>query len=377
VKKALRYHLSWIAGFLLLGPALFGSISVSPSIFELKIQPGKTFTDSIRVVNVTESATDIVVYLSDFGLSPEGQIRFYDAGTTPYSLKDYVRINPTSFSLEPGEEKWVRFSVRIPAGQVGESQGILFFQTVPRKVKSPVGRQVLVAARIGSTVYAAVKPTIDASVDIVNVLFRQTSDDHSLEYAAIVRNTGNVHVRPKGKLTLKDPSGHSVSIPNINDKNGSVLRDGVRLYEGTLQGNFPEGLYLTTLELDFGQEAREVEKAIRLAGASRILDFQVSYQPPNEEKKSPMVTFSFRPGGLEKALGHPRSVFRLRTLVSEIVISTPLKVCLDKSGVCTAAIEKKLDPGIYIADVLLFDTEDPEAEDARPITTFQKLEVTE
>ncbi len=368
-----------------MGSVLFGSISVSPSIFELKIPPGKTFTDSIRVVNVTEVTTDIVVYLSDFGLSENGKIRFYDAGTAQYSLKDYVRINPTSFTLEPGEEKWVRFSLKMPAGQVGESQGILFFQTVPRKVKSPAGRQVLVAARIGSTIYAAMKPTINASADIINVLIRQTGDDRILEYAAIVHNTGNVHIRPKGKLVLQDSAGTKTSIPNINEKNSSILRDSVRLYEGTLQGNFPEGIYRASLELDFGSEAREVEKAVRLAGARRILNFQVSYEPATDEKKPSFVRFSFQPGGMEEALRHPQSVFRIRNLYSEVVLKEPLEQCLKKTNASVkkesagyeCAFEKKLDPGVYIAEILLFDADDAGDLDSKPVTTFQKLEVSE
>jgi hypothetical protein len=361
-------------GFLIGQSLLFGSISVSPSLFELKIPPGKTFTDSVRVVNVTDATTDIIVYLSDFDLSEEGKIRFYDAGTTEFSLKDHVRVNPTSFTLEPGEEKWVRFSLRMPANQVGEAQGIIFFQTVPRKVKSPTGRRVLVAARIGSTVYAAMKPTINMSADIVNILFRRGNEPGTLEYTAIVHNDGNTHIRPKGKLTLFDPSGKKTIVPDINEKNSSILRNGVRLFEGVLSGSFPEGMYRATVELDFGKEAREVEKAIRLAPISGIPDMTVSYQAAAENKPA-TVAVSFNPGGMAAAVQNPRSFFRLRALLGEELVRQPLSQCLkQKNGDFSCRLKKNLQPGIYMAEILLFDSA---VEDSRPVATYRKLEVKE
>ena len=380
-----RCHLILFLCFLMAQSVLFGSISVSPSLFELKIPPGKTFTDSIRVVNVTDLPTDIIVYLSDFGLTEDGDIRFYDAGTTEYSFKNYVRINPTSFTLEPGEEKWVRFSLRMPAGQVGETQGIIFFQTVPRKVKSPAGRRVLVAARIGSTVYAAMKPTINVSADIVNVLVRRTYDADTLEYAVIVHNDGNMHIRPKGKLVLRDSDGKKTTIPDVNEKNSSVLRNSVRLYEGTLKGSFPEGMYRATLELDFGKEKQEVEKVFRLAPATQVPKFVAAYETSTTEGKASRVNVTFQPGAMEASLQNPRSFFRLRTLLGKVMLREPLKQCLKKvnsaSKSTTAGyqcvFQKDLDPGVYIAEILLFDGDDAAGRDSKPVSTFQKLEVKE
>ena len=372
--KQLRFPLVLMFGFLLGQSLLFGSISVSPSLFELKIPPGKTFTDSVRVVNVTDATTDIIVYLSDFDLSEEGKIRFYDAGTTEFSLKDHVRVNPTSFTLEPGEEKWVRFSLRMPANQVGEAQGIIFFQTVPRKVKSPAGRRVLVAARIGSTVYAAMKPTINMSADIVNILVRRGSETNTLEYTAIVHNNGNTHIRPKGKLTLVGPSGEKTVVPDINEKNSSILRNGVRLFEGVLPGSFSEGMYRAVVELDFGKEAREVEKAIRLAPVSGVPAMTVSVQAAAETKPA-SVSVSFNPGPMAAAVQNPRSFFRLRTLLGRELIRQPLSQCLkQKDRNFSCRLKKNLEPGIYMAEILLFDSA---AEDSRPVTVYRKLEVKE
>ena len=377
--KQMRRHLILILVFWTAQSLLFGSISVSPSLFELKIPPGKTFTDSIRVVNVTDTTTDIVVYLSDFRLSEEGKIRFFDAGTTEYSLKDHIRVNPTSFTLEPGEEKWVRFSLRMPAGQMGEAQGIIFFQTEPRNVKSPAGRRVLVAARIGSTVYAAMKPTINVSADIINLLFRRGQDPGTLEYAAIVHNNGNMHIRPKGKLTLLDASGKKIVMPDINEKTSSILRDSVRLFEGVLTGSFPEGVYRAVLELDVGKEAQEVEKTVRLAPATGIVDMSVSYE------KNTTLGVTFKPGGMKTAPLDPKSFFRLRTLLGAQVVRKPLTECLNlkagaklqESSSFQCALEAPLRPGVYIAEILLFDSGDESEADSRPVATYQKLEVKE
>ena len=103
-------------GFIFFLPALLAaSLSISPSLYELKIPRGKSYTDAIRVTNVGKANIHVNVYLSDFLLNSEGKINFFDAGACKYSLANYIRLNPTSFTLGPQEEKWVRFTVTVQA----------------------------------------------------------------------------------------------------------------------------------------------------------------------------------------------------------------------------------------------------------------------
>jgi len=51
---------------LLIPVGIWASISVSPTLFELQIPRGKSYTDAIRVVNVGKAGITIKVYLSDF-----------------------------------------------------------------------------------------------------------------------------------------------------------------------------------------------------------------------------------------------------------------------------------------------------------------------
>ncbi|MDQ1351444.1 MAG: hypothetical protein QG657_1746, partial [Acidobacteriota bacterium] len=104
---------------------ILATISVSPTLYELQIPRGQSFTDAIRVMNVGKVGITVKVYLSDFDFQANGNIGFPDAGTGKYSLADYLRLNPTSLDLEPNEEKIVRFTVNMPQDIDGEFQGIL------------------------------------------------------------------------------------------------------------------------------------------------------------------------------------------------------------------------------------------------------------
>lgn len=358
--------------FLTIVPAMiFASISVSPTIFELQIPQGKSFTDAIRVVNMGKAEIVVKAYLSDFDFLDNGNIRFPDAGAGKYSLADYVRLNPTSLQLEPGEEKFVRFTISIPENLTGEYQGILFFQTMPKGIKSPApGKQVLVSTRIGAAIYAAVKPTVNKSSEISDIFFRQaqtqTPDNHSFHYALIYHNNGNIHLRPTGQLKILDAAGKEIASTPINEKNTSVLRDSCRIFEGDFKSKseFRDGSYKIVAQIDYGKEILEAEKPVFLLNTGGIETFTAKLTPSPSGKESTTtnatkIVFSAVTKGIEPAKEkEPRKkVFRIKSSSGELkgewlAVQTNISSKTQPAEYMGEWIGQ-LKPGLYIAEFLV------------------------
>lgn len=357
---------------------LLASLSVSPSMYELKIPLGKSYTDAIRVTNVGKANMHVNVYMSDFLLNSEGKIDFFDAGTREHSLANYVRLNPSSFSLAPQEEKWVRFTLTVPKDLKGEYQVIIFFHTQASRVRSPVGKRVLVAARIGTTVYAGVKSTIHYSSEVLDLYLRKDWQDNSFNYALIYHNNGNIHVRPKGKLKILDQKGKKVISTPLNEKESSVLRNSLRLFEGKFQGKpgLTGGVYTLQAAMDFGKAELEVEKSLHLPDDQGIKIFEVKYSPPREDNRKGTVVFSARTAGIEdkSKLKNPANRFTLKSLEGKPLVETPAKIVPGKKP-ADAQFQGEwsgtLKPGIYFAELQIFLLPD------KPLTSFYKLTVEE
>jgi hypothetical protein len=366
-------------GFILFLPALLpASLSVSPSLYELKVPRGKSYTDAIRVTNVGKASIHVNVYLSDFLLNSEGKIDFFDAGTHKHSLANYMRLNPTSFTLGPQEEKWVRFTLTIPADLKGEYQVIIFFHTQASRIRSPEGKQVLVAARIGTTVYAGVKPTIKYSSEILDLFLRKDLQDSYFHYALIYHNNGNIHVRPKGQLKILDQKRKRVVSTPLNEKDSSVLRNSLRLFEGKFAGKpgLGEGIYTILAAMDFGKAELEVEKSLHLLDNGGIETFEVKYLHPNQNNQKGTVVFTARTAGIEDKtkLKNPANRFMLKSLEGKPLVNIPVNIVPAKKQPGTqfqGEWSGVLNPGIYFAELQIFLLPD------KPLTSFYKLTVEE
>lgn len=358
-RKALGGLLLLLAVFI---PAVsWATISVSPTLYELQVPRGQSYTDAIRVMNVGKEAITIKVYLSDFDFQANGNIGFPDAGTGKYSLADYLRLNPTSLDLEPSEEKIVRFTITMPQDLEGEYQGILFFQTQPKGVKSPVrGKQVMVSTRIGAGIYAAAKHTAAYSSEISAIFFKQAPDldNSTFHYALIYHNTGNIHLRPTGKVKIIDAAGKEVALAPVNENNTSVLRDSYRIFVGDFKNipAFPGGSYKIVAEIDYGKEILEVEKPVYLVNTGGIASFDAGLT--RKDGGAAAVVFTAGTKGIEpeKANEQRQKVFRIKSATGELLASIPGKASRGKipqTVVYTGEWSGPLKPGIYIAEFLI------------------------
>ncbi|HLP44404.1 MAG TPA: DUF916 domain-containing protein [Candidatus Kapabacteria bacterium] len=347
---------------------IHASISVTPTIYELQIPKGQSYTDAIRVVNVGKLDVMVKVYLSDFDFQANGNIRFPDAGTGKYSLADYVRLNPTSLQLEPGEEKFVRFTLTMPDNLAGEYQGILFFQTLPKGIKTPApGKQVMVSTRIGAAIYAAVKNTAIPSSEISDIFFSQaqTPGNSSFHYALLYHNNGNIHLRPTGKLKILDAAGKEVASTPVNENKTSVLRDSFRIFAGDFKNKseLRDGSYKVVSEIDYGKEILVAEKPVYLLNTGGIESFTAKLSVPAKDNDAVKIVFSSVTKGIEpgKDNQHRQKVFRIKSITGELqgelLANIPVKVPQGKTPQTleyTGEWSGTLKPGMYIAEFLIF-----------------------
>ncbi len=341
---------------------IWASISVSPTLFELQIPRGKSYTDAIRVVNVGKAGITIKVYLSDFDFQANGNIFFPDAGTGKYSLAGLLRVNPTSLDVEPGEEKFVRFTITMPQDLEGEHQGILFFETLPKGIKNTVeGRQVMVSARVGAGIYAAAKNTITPSAEISALFFKPAPGNSSFHYDLVFHNNGNIHLRPGGKLKILNAAGKELASSPVNDKNTSVLRGSVRIFEGDFKNipPFPDGNYKITVEIDYGKEILEAEKSIYLSNTTVIDSFEAKLTARANDTAG--VAFSARTRGIGPGKeNEPQEiVFRIKSTAGEVLATITGKTPRGKIPQnadyteYTAEWSGALKPGTYFAEFLV------------------------
>jgi len=226
-------------------------VGISPLTFELTANPGDVIVNQLKVYNPSDSNIGIKMEVEDFTVTGEiGHVKIEPAETETYSIARWVTMNPEEFSLGPGEQKYVTFTIDVPEdAEPGGHYGSILAGTT-----AVVGEEFLgaaVAGRVGALVFFSVSGEIKE-----NLVVREFYDTGYSEYGPIdftmrFENTGTIHVKPKGYITIANWLGRKVvdiEIPQLN-----VLPDSIRKIETSWNQKWLwGGKYTATLSGGYG-----------------------------------------------------------------------------------------------------------------------------
>ncbi len=250
----------------ILAPALLFSaevsISVSPIRVEHLVKQGEKGTDTISVTNDGTAPTRLKVSIEDWTLTRDGNPMFMKVGKNPYSCAEWIRINPVDFRVDPGQTREVRYTVTVPEGiEDGGFRVAIIFETVPEVTPGEKAKRVYLKGRIATIVYEVVgKPIPQGHANSLKADLKK----EGMDFILALQNTGKVHFRTKGSITVKDSNGNKafeVDIPDV-----PVLQESERDVKVSYDKSIPKGKYTATAVVDIGRK--------ELIGAETTFDIE-------------------------------------------------------------------------------------------------------
>jgi len=241
------------------------SVEVSPLRVEVSGGPGESHTQAITLTNQGPDPVRIRATIDDWHLSKDGTPQFTPAPPGTWtSAVDWIRLAPPEQVIEPGKQGVVRFTLTVPAGtQEGGYRASVMFEFGAADA-DPVarGRQVTLRSRVATVVYATVgQPPV--AVDLTNLVVRAEAG-RPPQAIATLHNTGRVHVRTKGLLTIYDQSGTVVR--QVDLPSAPVLPESERDVAIPTGGDedppLAAGTYRVEVKIDVGLRALLVGETV-------------------------------------------------------------------------------------------------------------------
>jgi len=241
------------------------SVEVSPLRVELTGAPGESHTQAITLTNQGAAPVRIRATIDDWYLSKDGTPQFEPAPPGTWSsAAGWIRLAPPEQVLEPGRQGVVRFTLAVPPGTepAGYRAAVMFEFADPAADPAARGRQVTFRSRVATVVYATVgQPPI--AVDLTNLVVR-AEEGKPPQIVATLHNTGRVHVRTKGFLTIYDQSGTVVR--QVDLPSAPVLpeseRDVAIPTGGEKDPPLAPGTYRVEVKIDVGMRALLVGETV-------------------------------------------------------------------------------------------------------------------
>ncbi|MEK7184004.1 MAG: hypothetical protein AAB701_00585 [Patescibacteria group bacterium] len=227
------------------------NVTITPLLREITAKPGDTFTGSVEIKNESSEEQTFFAAARDFTSSEDastGAPKFLEsAGTPAQSVSSWTTFDKQSVKIASKGTATLDYTVKVPeAAEPGGHYAAVFASTQAPDVSG--GSGVAIAARVGSLLLVTVSGDIRTSAEVVN--FKTDKSVYQagpINFTASMKNSGNIHFKPKGTIDIKN--GSTVKSISFNETGGNVLPNSVRDFTSVLDGSFSFGRYTATLDV--------------------------------------------------------------------------------------------------------------------------------
>ncbi len=234
------------------------AVEVTPLRVELKMAAKATHTQVITLRNDGKEAMVVRARVDEYWLSDDGTPQFkFAAANTPYSAAGWVRLNPSTVTIAPGQTASVRATTTVPADALdGAYRCAVMFEFDPPGLDLKAARKDMqFRGRVATIVYATVGAPKTA-IELVDLQV-QAARGGAHEVIATLTNTGRGYARTKGTVVISATGGvviRQLPLPGV-----PVLPESRRQFRVTTAGPgqspLEPGQYTVEVRIDVGQAA--------------------------------------------------------------------------------------------------------------------------
>jgi len=250
------------------------ALEIAPPVVNLTADPGETKNINISLRDISSNPLVVSAAVNDFGANGEDgvpKLMIDETEASPYSIKSWV--DPLGqLTLQPRQVKTFPVTVRVPSDAApGGYYGVIRFSANPPGVE---GQGVSLSASLGALIFIRVNGEAKESVSFAE--FYTTASDGTktslfegqpVSFIARIKNEGNVHEQPTGRIVVKDIFGNTVTNVNMNLDQRNILPGSIRKFAADMDktnigDRFLFGYYTAQITLTYGASSQTVESSL-------------------------------------------------------------------------------------------------------------------
>lgn len=243
-----------------------GGLLVAPSRIEAKVRPGDRLP-AIQLSNRTGAALTVRVFAARATQDLSG-LPVFD--TRPEDLRAgarLVRVAPRRLRLGRGERGEVRALVGRPRRSTVGAYAVIAFSAQPARASGRRGAVIAPTIRITTNLLLRFPGPVRLEGEVTAVRAEQ-GPERTLRFFGRIRNDGNLHVRPRARLTVRSAAGETVLRRRFRPE--TVLPDAARELPLLVAKRLPAGDYTARVDARVGRRRSKREARFRLVGPNLL-----------------------------------------------------------------------------------------------------------
>ncbi len=212
----------------------------SPLPVTLSGEPGTSVTTDLKIKNggtETETLKVSIMKFRAYEDSGKPALMEREPGDTFF---DWVHFSEPTFTLAPNEWKTVTATIDIPQEAAFGYYYAFVFSRAGEEVPSQEKETTLVGGTAVLVLLDVSVPNAKREVELAEFsLDRSWYEFLPVTFTVRLKNTGNVHVAPRGNIFIDQGDHHDVALLEVNREKGNILPDSNRTFEASWDDGFP------------------------------------------------------------------------------------------------------------------------------------------
>jgi hypothetical protein len=203
-----------------------GDFVVGPGKTELSIAPGTSKTAEIMVSNRTGEEREFQLIIEDATGSsdPKSPVILLGDDEGPYTLRDYIQLPTTRFTLEHNERARIPVTVSVPLNaEPGGRYGSILVTTVSKKADiseaNGAAPSSAIVSRVGTLFFLTIPgdTVIDGELhSFATVPDQQFFADGPINFQILFENKGALHLNPYGEIRITNLFNEEVGFVELD-----------------------------------------------------------------------------------------------------------------------------------------------------------------
>lgn len=227
-------------------------ITIVPPSIERSLNPGETAEGILKVVNDSNEALTFDVMIRDYIVKDnQGTPEVLPPNTlsNKYSASAWLGVYPSRFTLPAHKRQELNYYLQVPPdARPGGHYTAVMYQPLERVGVKGTGAAV--ETHIGTLFYIHVKGDIREDAKVLAFDAKKFNEYGPVKINTEILNNGDLHVRPKGSITVTNMFGQRVATQALSEHN--IFPEREFLYTNNFGQKWMIGRYTARLAATYG-----------------------------------------------------------------------------------------------------------------------------
>lgn len=212
------------------------ALTISPPIAEVSLDPGVQTNVQIKLFNETEKTLTLYTEIVNWSAQDETGTPAFALDEQAFGFATWITLNEGPIIVEPLENIALIGSIMPPQdADPGGHYAAIFFSENPPNTEG--GGQVAIGSKVTALLLGEVAGDIQAEGRIRSFTTDSFMNRLPVDFALRFENTGNIHLRPTGSITISNIFGGTTDSIDVNTTKGATLPGQIRQYSAVWEKN--------------------------------------------------------------------------------------------------------------------------------------------